>query len=171
MGDRCYLEITMRKADLPRFAPFAGARADEKWWDNEDDVDRHPDLVTVGVYEANYAWSDQRLAAAKAGVPFYGNHGEGGEYGPYAFAALDSEMLEVEVNGAGYMFIAVDDNLQPVDHDDLKHMREYVAKLRAVKRLFGMEENHNDGAGTKEEDTRPDQSQSDPGVLAGVCAA
>jgi hypothetical protein len=138
MGDRCYLEITMRRADLPRFGSAVGEKPDENWWDADDPVTDHPDLVTVQLYEANYALYDQRHEAAKAGIPFYGTHGEGGEYGAYAFAALDGEMLEAPLNHEGDLILALNDDLEPVDPDDLVHLRAYVAKLRAVKALFGI---------------------------------
>ncbi len=160
MGDRCYLELTQRKADLPRFAPFVDAKPEEEWWDYQDDIDGHPDLVTCCVYEANYAWYDERQAAAKAGIPFYGTHGDGGEYGPYAFAALDGEMLEAPLSHDGYLILALDDDLKPVDPADLQHLRAYTTKLKAVKRLFGMEVR--DGEQTN------DQSAGDTPLPVGV---
>ena len=168
MGDRCYIDITMRRADLPRFAPFIDEQAGDEWWDDEDEHAGHPDLVTVRVYEANYAWGDERQAAAVDGIPFFGSHGEGGEYGPYAFASLDGEQLEVQVNHDGYMVVSVDDNLQMLD--DIEHLRAYVAKVRAVKKLFGIGEGGPNGR-SDEEDARPDQPQGDPAVPAGVRGA
>jgi len=163
MGDRCYLEITMRRADLPLFAPHVDAGADDEWWDIADDVDNHPDLVTVGVYEANYAWQSARDAAAASGIPFFGTHEEGGEYGPGGFAACDGAMLDVELRHGGYMIIALDDDLKPVDPDDLAHLREYVAKLRAVKRLFKLE--------VPDGEPSADQQAEHPAVPAGLCPA
>lgn len=159
MGDRCYVEMTMRPPDLLRFAPFVRT-ADERWWDDLDEQN-NPDLVTVRVYEANYAWYDERAAAAADGMPFFGTHGEGGEYGAYAFAAADGEQVEAPLNHDGYMVLAVDDDLKPVD--DIEELRAYINKLRAVKRLFGIDVT--DGG------TPADQQAEGPAVPAGLRAA
>ena len=135
MGDRCYLEMTLRRADLTRLAPHVDAPPDEKWWDEEAE-EKDSGLVTVTVHEANYAWTDERREAAEAGIPFFGSHGEGGEYGPYAFASLDGDLLEVPLSHDGDMILAVDERLEPLD--DVGELRAYVAKLHAVRRLFGM---------------------------------
>lgn len=136
MGDRCHLEMTLRRADLTKFAPFVDAQPDKAWWDDEDEMD-NPDLVTVRIYEANYGLLDERMAAAKAGIPFHGTHGEGGEYGGYAFASIDGEMAEAPLNHSGELTLAVDEDLNPLE--DIEGLRAYVNRLRAVKRLFGAE--------------------------------
>lgn len=133
MGDWCYLEITMRKADLPKFALHLHEPPDKPWWDDEK-KDNPPGLATVRVFEANYAWYDEREAAAKAGLPFYGKHGEGGEYGPYAFASSDGGMLETPLDRDGELTMAVDEDLQPLG--DIERLRAFVAKRRAVQKGF-----------------------------------
>jgi hypothetical protein len=135
MGDRCYLEITMRRIDLPKFAAFANARPDEKWWDNEDEADT-PDLVLLKMYEVNYAWGEQREKAAAAGIPFFGMHDAGGDYGSYAFAACDGAMCETQLNHCGDLVVTVDENLEPTD--DIENLRAYADKLKNLKTLFGI---------------------------------
>ena len=136
MGDRCHLRITLRREDLKRFAPFLDKEPDQEWGDYSQAGEA--DIVTVEVFEANYALYDERHAAAQAGIPFLGQHGEGGEYGPYAFASLDGEMLEAPLSRDGELILAVDRELQPVGEVD--GIRNYVAKLRAVEALFGLKE-------------------------------
>lgn len=160
MGDRCYLEMTMRRADLPRFAEHVGAAPAEKWFDAEDAHER-PELVTLRIYEANHAWYDQRREAAEAGIPFFGSHGEGGEYGPYAFASIDGEIAEAPLNHDGDLILAVDENLQPIG--DVEDLRAYVTRVRAVKRLFGLEV----GAGAPPADQQAERA----GLPAGLRAA
>ena len=80
MGDRCYLEITLRRADLDRFGKHLDAAPGEEWWDHLDEEANQPGIITASVYEANYAWYDERCAAAKEGIDFHGWHAEGGEY-------------------------------------------------------------------------------------------
>ena len=167
MADYCYLEMTLRRADLPRFAPFVHGKPDGEWWDGTEPT-IVPGLITLYVYEANYAWGDPRLAAAKEGIPFYGTHSEGGEYGPYAFVSLDNEQIEVPLSHEGELFIAVDDNLKPID--DSEGLRAYAAKLKAVKRLFGITEDRDNGRG-QQESAPADQQAERPAVPAGLCAA
>ena len=157
MGDRCYLEMTLRRADLDRFAPHADASPGEEWWDHLDDHPEISGLVDVSVYEANYGWLDERQGAAKAGIAFMGTHGEGGCYGPYAFAAHDGELDEAPLNHDGYLIIAVDDDLKPVEGAE-DCIRAYVNRRRAVERLF-----------EREEANDVDQPESDPAVPAGLC--
>ena len=135
MGDRCYLEMTLRRADLPRFAPCVDARPDETWWDDEDETDS-PDLLSVRVYEANHAWYDVREEAAGAGIPFFGEHGEGCEYAGCAFASLGGEQIEVYTDRDSMICIQIDEGMQMLT--DLGHVRAYLEKLRAVRELFGI---------------------------------
>ena len=85
MGDRCYLEITLRRSDLDRFGKHLDAAPGEAWWDHLDEEANQPGIVTASVYEANYSWYDERCAAAKKGIDFHGWHAEGGEYGVCVF--------------------------------------------------------------------------------------
>ena len=134
MGDRCYLEITLRREDLSRFAPHIDATAEEEWWDRLDEDDANPGIVTASVYEANYAWYDERMTAAKANIPFYGYHAEGGEYGSYAFASLAGKLHEAPLDHDGNLSIAVDEDLRPIG--DPAFLRRYVRTLKKVKAAF-----------------------------------
>lgn len=132
MGDRCNIVITMRWDDLARFAHHVYDTPEEEWW---NEMDEEHGIITVSIYDVNYALCDARAAAAKAGIPFYGSHSEGDEYGPCAFVSWQGKQLEVPLNHDGDLVIAVDENLEPIH--DLKHLREYVAHLKQVKAAFG----------------------------------
>ena len=134
MGDRCYLEITLRRADLDRFGKHLDAAPGESWWDHLDDEPDQPGIVTASVYEANYAWYDERCAAAKDGIDFFGWHAEGGEYGPYEFVSFRGKHLEAERNHDGDLVIAVDENLKPLA--GMAHLRKYVRTLKKLKAAF-----------------------------------
>ncbi len=157
MGDRCFLEMTIHKEDLPKFAASVWSDAKGEWWDDLYETD-FPGLVNVSVNEANYGWLEERQQAAKAGIAFMGTHGEGGCYGSFAFAAVDGEMDEAPLSHDGDLIIAVDENLEPVDGGD-ETIRVYVKRLRAVERFFGLWE---------EETDANDQPQRDPQVPAGL---
>ena len=134
MGDRCYFEITLRRSDLDRFGKHLDAAPGEEWWDHLDGEASQPGIVTASVHEANYAWLDERLAAAQDGIDFHGWHAEGGEYGPYEFAAFRGKHLEAERNHDGELVIAVDENLRPLA--GMAHLRKYVRILKKVKAAF-----------------------------------
>ena len=138
MGDRCYLEITLHRADLDRFGQHLNTAPGEVWWDHLDEEEDQPGIVTASVYEANYAWYDERCAAAKEGIDFHGWHAEGGEYGPYEFVAFKGKHLEAERNHDGDLVIAVDENLKPLT--GMAHLRKYVRTLKKVKAAFTMAE-------------------------------
>jgi hypothetical protein len=133
MGDRCNIQITLRQEDLARFAPHLDAAPEDKWWDELHDEPGNG-CVTVELYEANYGLCDARLAAADAGIPFYGNHGEGGEYGPCGFVSWRGKHHEVDFDHQGCMTIAVDEDLKPIT--DLKYLRRYVKAYRAIIKAF-----------------------------------
>ena len=134
MGDRCYLEINLRRSDLDRFGKHLDAAPGEEWWDHLDEDQDQPGVVTASVYEANYAWYDERAAAAKDGIDFHGWHAEGGEYGPYEFVSFRKKHLEAERNHDGDLVIAVDENLKPIT--GMAHLRRYVRTLKKVKAAF-----------------------------------
>jgi hypothetical protein len=81
--------------------------------------------VIIRAEDANLAWYGERQAAARAGIPFQGFYGAG-EYRARAFVSLDGKMVDVEA----------DENGDPID-DGGEDWRTYVAKLKAVKNLFG----------------------------------
>ena len=135
MGDRCYLEITLRTKDLRRFNEVTGLGDD--WWDQELDAPAGG-LIRVAVHEANYALYSERETAAKAGIPFMGAHGEGGDYAGFTFASIRGAQRESEVNRDGELVLAVDRALKPLN--GTRHIRSYLRKVRAVEKLFGLEE-------------------------------
>jgi hypothetical protein len=136
MGDRCYLELTLRRSDLARFAPHIDAAPEEKWWDRLDEDEANPELVTASVYEANYSWYDERMNAAKADIPFYGYHAEGGEYGSYAFASWAGKLQEAPLSHEGDLILAVDENLKAISSTARRQLRQYVTALRRIKSDF-----------------------------------
>jgi hypothetical protein len=136
MGDRCYIEITLRRDDLRRFGEHIYAGMDESWWDDLTEDEAQPDIVTVSAYEANYAWFNERAEAAKAGISFFGQHAQGDEYGAYAFASWHGELHEAPLDRNGNIIVAVDDNLDPIG--DIQHLLKYVAIRNTVQAAFAM---------------------------------
>ncbi len=142
MGDRCYVRMTLKQDDLDRFGQYLGAKPGEHWWDEQDEPG--DGLVGVGIFEANYGLTDQRMEAARAGIPFFGWHGDGGEYPGYQFASLDGEMLQCETNRDGELVLVLDDDLNA--RNDLEHIQRYTAMRRQVEELMGIVEPDKDAA-------------------------
>ena len=139
MGDRCYLEITLRREDLSRFAEHVNAAPEAEWWDHVTEEEECSGVVTLSLHGANYAWFDERTEAAKAGIPFYGRHDSGGEYGPYCFASWRGNLHEAPVDHDGNLCVAVDEDLKPIG-SDLAFLRRYVRTLKKVKAAFAKAE-------------------------------
>ena len=133
MGDRCNIQITLRREDLARLAKHVDAAPEDQWW-NELHEEPGSGCVTVELFDVNYALCDPRPAAAEAGIPFYGNHSEGDEYSPGAFVSWEGKQYEAPRNKDGDLVIAVDEDLEPFG--DLKRLRDYVKALRAIRKAF-----------------------------------
>ena len=135
MGDRCYLQLTLRRDDLGQFGAILGAEPGTEWW-NEDIGEPAPGVVEIALCEANYALWDEREQAASDGIPFFGNHGEGGDYAGCEFVSLDGRQLEVYTDRDGLLCVQIDDHMRLLT--DLEHIRDYLGQRRAVQHLFGI---------------------------------
>jgi hypothetical protein len=135
MGDRCYMQLTLRREDLDRFGKVLKEPAGSRWW-NEDLGEPAPGIVEIAIHEANYALWDERELAAGDGIPFFGNHGEGGDYTGYEFASLDGRQLEAYTDRQGLLCVQIDERMRLLT--DLGHIREYLEERRAVQHLFGI---------------------------------
>ncbi|MBT7067489.1 MAG: hypothetical protein HN919_14400 [Verrucomicrobia bacterium] len=135
MGDRCYLQLTLRRKDLDRFGAILNEPAGTKRW-NEDVGEPAPGIVEIALHEANYALWDERELAAGDGIPFFGNHGAGGDYAGCEFVSLDGRQLEVYTDREGMMCVQIDDHMRLLT--DIGLIRKYLEKQRSVQRLFGI---------------------------------
>lgn len=99
MGDRCWLNITFPRVDLPKFNEVL---ADRMWkgqfWDEEDGDDSKVNAI---IYEANYGWYDEVQALAEAGLTFTVSHGAGGEYGPCVYACYEGDLVGCSADWEG----------------------------------------------------------------------
>jgi len=96
MSDTCWLNMTFRKEDLPKFKTVLQHRMyDGKFWDEED---ADEDEIEATVYEANYGWYDEIESLAKEGLTFTVSHGNGGTYGPCNYACYEGDLVECNAN-------------------------------------------------------------------------
>lgn len=107
MGDRTYVEMTVRKCDAAIWAKaFDNTEAD--WLSMFSEVKSETDTLVCGYMEdANYAVCDERQEAANAGAVFTGSHESGGDYPAMDFFGRDGVMLEWETS-EGYCLVCVD---------------------------------------------------------------
>ena len=122
MGDRCYMEITCLEKDAGRFKAL-GFR--------EEGVKRG--FCNMADHEANFAHS----AHMPTDIPYYGENGEGENYGACEFACDGKEYAEAECNHRGELCVRIDEKGEPRPKD-LKIARTYLAVLARAKLAMGM---------------------------------
>lgn len=137
MGDRCYLSITLRRCDVDAFNKATEEDLLECGAVEGAETTDDSGTVTVEMDEANYGWYNQREAAAKAGIKFFGHQGEGGDYGACDFVSDGSgEELAVAVNREGNVVVSVNDKGRASDFE-LANVRKFNKVLAAAKKELG----------------------------------
>lgn len=127
MGDRCYLEITVRKQDHAKFKKAFECSQPNVWTARFQQTLRdRPGTLDLMVDEANYAYTNQLDRAAKAGAVFVGIHGNGGNYDSGAFAGIGGHLLEWDTTRDGEFVLRVDDQGDP-DPDEQAVFVSYIA--------------------------------------------
>ena len=100
MGDRCWLQIRVRKQDAEKYdEAFGWGPKFTDWLSEIQEETEH--TLTGQIDEANYGCQDQLSKAAALGCVFHGSHGEGGCYGAAEFAGIDGEYFEYEIGHGG----------------------------------------------------------------------
>lgn len=87
--------------------------------------------------QANYgAWSELDAIAKEGGVPFYGEHGAGVEYGEGCYACDGKRFSSVDCrHGGGHPVVDVGPDGVP-DRDQLEQVAEYYEVLAAAKKAI-----------------------------------
>lgn len=125
MGDRCHMEVHVRKSDAAKFEELLDL---EGYGRPSDDT---PGAMHYEIDESNYGQHFERQKAAEAGCVFSGWHGSGGEYSAMQFAAADGKMEEVEA-ADGCM-------LAPVTVDDAGKVRLMDGALEDIQRYLDLD--------------------------------
>ena len=124
MGDRCALTMTFHERDREVVEEVLGT------WEQEDP---HPDLpgcLTVWFSEMNYGACNEREELANRGVPFFGYHCAGDDYGPLAFAACDGRIDEIDADHQGKPSVVIDERSGIPTGESLRLAKEYVQRLK-----------------------------------------
>lgn len=132
MGDRCYLEMTIRERDLPVFERVFGPG----FLDTFCDSARRDGggVVSIEVCEANYGCYSERYEAARKRAVFFGTHTSGYDYDGAAFVGVGGKLFEVAANNRG-LVVAEIDNIDSglIGHQVQANIVEYARALRQAK--------------------------------------
>jgi hypothetical protein len=122
MGDRCYLQVTVRESDEAAIQHHLG---------DADSREEEGTVVTLTYEEANYGLGNDLEEAATAGVEFYGWHGTGSSYDASDFCSFNNTALYVYVGTDGGFLI---NGSTPEDRlNSLTRMEECLSKMNLVK--------------------------------------
>lgn len=129
MGDRCYVYVHCRESDREVVNDTIYGEGCEG--EDETGHDEIPGWCGLGFEECNYAATGPRDELLKRGIPFYGSHCAGGDYGAGAFACDGECMMDVETDHDGFPVARVGDDGN-VDANSLATVRRYqVLEARA----------------------------------------
>jgi hypothetical protein len=157
VGDRCYLSMTVRASDRDKIIE-AGIDwpPDYDLLDEEDEDDGDPSsgkqlaaspveeasqvsqdyVLSLTIEEANYGLDDERRELAAMGVPFFGEHSDGGSYGGMHFAAYGGEIIEAPAGHDGELFVVCDWETGEPNAEALAETKKFLALQRHVEALF-----------------------------------
>jgi len=137
MGDSCWMHMTFRRSDLRKITDILGP------FDQTSDLDGY---VEGEINEINYGGLRERQEMAEAGIPFYGQHSAGGEYGEHGFVSFGGELVDVEIFGGTPVIIVNESDLTCLENvtagvsphisNQIKELRKYYDFLNNVKEAF-----------------------------------
>ena len=142
MGDRCWLQIRVRKQDAALWDKvWANGKDPPRFEDWLSEIQEETDGTLTGqADEANYGWQTELEEAAKLGCVFEGSHGEGGCYGAAEFAGISGEYFEYEVGHDGDPVVSMDAKTLKIPKKFREHLRKQMAgRQRAIKALDKLE--------------------------------
>lgn len=130
MGDRCYMTVTCRRADMGLFEELGFTLND---YGNEPT----DPVVELNDQEANWAHSGE----LPRHVPFIGQHGSGDNYGPFLQACDGKDF--VEVPGDEHAFgIEWDYHEGEPTVKSVAAIRQYLVLRKKVQRWFKQLQKH-----------------------------
>ncbi|MEQ2009756.1 MAG: hypothetical protein ABMA26_23470 [Limisphaerales bacterium] len=123
MGDRCYMQVTCRRQDIPEFEALGF----------HVEFEQSPDSPIVELIdeEANYAHADQ----LPTDIPFTAWHGAGGNYGDGKIACDGNHYAEVSANRDGFV-VSWDEATNQPAQESLASIRDYLAVHQTVQGMF-----------------------------------
>lgn len=124
MGDRCNVDLTCRRCDMPVFEKIGFAASYDLTTD-------HP-VVDMNGEELSYGAEGSLMQIAEDGIPFYGDHDAGYSYGAAAFAAQGGRFATVPAL-KGIPAAEIDKTGTPADPNAVESILEYYALYAKAK--------------------------------------
>lgn len=122
MSDSCGLTIIFRRDELKEFNEVLKDEIWNKVFWNEDHGD-DTEVIAV-IYEAGYGWNKELEELTKAGLTFYGDHSDGGDYSACTFAGHKGKSQTITSDRDGCPVVTVPESLQ-IPEDELNDVKEY----------------------------------------------
>ena len=123
MGDRCYMQVTCRRQDIPEFEALG--------FHLEFEQSPNSPIVELIDEEANYAHADQ----LPTDIPFTAWHGAGGNYGDGKIACDGYHYAEVSANQDGFV-VGWDQASNQPTQESIAGIRDYLAVHQTVQEMF-----------------------------------
>jgi len=105
------------------------------FWDEECGDENE---IVATIYEASYGWYDELQKLAKAGLTFYGDHSEGGDYGSCTFVGHGRKYQEVSTNRDGCPVVVIGEDLQ-IKPNELDEVKDYWELYRKAEKYIEKE--------------------------------
>ena len=84
--------------------------------------------------QANYGHYTELIKLGTTGIPFYGYHTKGGEYGASCFCADGRSVFWAEANHSGNLVVAFDEEICQPSKPDIDNAIAYVECLKIAKK-------------------------------------
>lgn len=131
MGDRCWLEITIKEKNEQLFKKSFSPESDY----GHDSNSLHNKQLSFVYEEANYAFYDELKVLSETSLQFYGNHGPGGTYGPSEFVSDGKEFVSIETGFEGGYVCNFHSNGTP-EESTLAEIKKYLSISNKVEQYF-----------------------------------
>ncbi len=127
MGDRCYLQMTLRKLDYDKHGM-------NEFFDQHIEPLNEKGVITVDEAEANWGYVNELEEWVAHGFPFQGWHAPGSEYRGHLFACDGREYAAVECSDHAIPVVGVrtDGNVDPDEMKEIRRFQEIDARAHAM---------------------------------------
>lgn len=122
MGDRCYLQVTVREGDEAAIEGYLG---------DADSREEEGTVVTLTYEQANYGLGNYLEEAADGGLEFYGFHGTGSSYDAAEFCSAGNTVIWIYTGTEGGYIINGETHEQRVA--SLARLEECLSNMNFVK--------------------------------------
>ena len=122
MGDRCYMQVTVRADDEAAIRKHLG---------DSDDREEEGTTVSLTYEQANYGLGNYLEEAASEGLEFYGWHGTGSSYDASDFCSFNDTVIYVYTGiDGGYI---INGSTAEERLKSLTRLEECLSKMSLVK--------------------------------------